>query len=79
MTTALPLSASLIMIDWSFAKDLIEFLSAKDIFYLLFELGLIVGVFCTCSIYLSNAVLQFPGGIKSLLFLNKEMSGSSVP
>ena len=79
MTTAPPVSASLIIIDWSFARDLIAFLSAEDILYFLFELGLIVGVFCTFSIYLSNAALRFLGGIKSLLFLTREISGSSVP
>ena len=75
MTTAPPLSASLKIIDWSFARDLIAFLSAKDMLYLLFELGL----FCTFSIYLSNAALRFLGGIKSLLFLTREIFGSSVP
>ena len=53
-------TAALIMIDWSFARDLIEFLSVKDIFYLLLELGLIVGVFCTCSIYLEISGSSVP-------------------
>lgn len=79
ITTAPPLSASFMTTDLSFAKDFIAFLSARDTLYLIFVLDLVVGVFCRFSTYFSNAALRFLGGIKLLLFLTMDMSGSSVP
>ena len=78
ITTAPPLSASFMIIDSSFDRDFIAFLSAKDTLYFTFVLDLVVGVFCRFSVYSSNAVLRFFGGIKyiyiySLKYNTKKM------
>ena len=78
ITTAPPLSGSFMIIGSSFDRDFIAFLSAKDTLYFIFVLDFVVGVFCRFSIYFFNAALRFFGGIKLLLFLTKDMSGSSA-